>query len=64
MLDSLKLVFFPRWVVEVKMGPLMKPVKNMIEKVSCEYRATRHEYDMRFKSPNIFSRSFDILWII
>ena len=39
MLDSLKLVFFPRWVVEVKMVPLMKPLKNMIEKVSCEYRA-------------------------
>ena len=33
MLDSLKLVFFLRWVVEVKMGPLMQPLKNMIEKV-------------------------------
>ena len=37
MLDSFELVFFLRWVVEVKMGPLMKPLKNMIENVSCEY---------------------------
>ena len=32
MLDSFELVFFLRWVVEVKMGPLMKPVKNMVKR--------------------------------
>ena len=31
MLDSLKLVFLLRWVVEVKMGPFKKPLNNMIK---------------------------------